>query len=590
MLAEEILETDFKGFLYHPNLASFDIDLENGLKQTKEKFQPTLNGELKSSSLDRYHILSSFLRQKPYAFSLSADKSRQIENREFFERQIINSTTYAGNFGLKNKFIPVFFSFNNNSSTIDRETRPSQDFKDDTISLNLNNESKILGQTRFDFSRDEFSRSESGLPDQNGTSNDLSLFNQKYLSRDNKKQLNSYLRSYHLSGTRASDILNINERLDIEHAKNLNTSYNYSFSDTSSGGSDTKDNKINAILRHKLYESLNSSFNIYYFNSKASDFSQDNYGFSASEDYVKKLGKIGKLNLGLGLRYDQQDRKAPGGIISIIDEPQTLTTGITTFLNNPRVDAATVVVTNSTGTITYTLNVDYLLSAAGDNTQIQRVATGAISNGQQVLVDYQAKSSPSFKFNTLGEDFRFRLDFLNGLIGIFYRVNKETHPNVSGQENAILQTLTDTVFGLDFHYKNLEAGIEDEDYNSSLSPYKQLRLRQSVLFNPDQKSTLTFESSQTKVILVNTSQSQKFFDFLARYSRRLTWYSRFNAEGGFRWQEGTGINLDDYTTRLNYEINLGKFLMSVEYDFKHQIYLGDTLLNHFFVTKIKRTF
>ena len=92
LLFEEFLQTDFNGSFYHPNLVSFDIALENGLRQAREKSQPALTGKLKNSFLNRFHALASFLRKKPYAFWLLADKSREILYREFFECQTSNST------------------------------------------------------------------------------------------------------------------------------------------------------------------------------------------------------------------------------------------------------------------------------------------------------------------------------------------------------------------------------------------------------------------------------------------------------------------------------------------------------------------
>lgn len=566
------------------------MNLGNGLKQTREKFKPTLTGELKNSYLNRFHILSSFLRKKPYAFSLSANKSRELENREFFERQIVNSTIYAGNFGFKNKFIPVSFSFNSNSKTIDRPLRPSHDFQDKELSLNLSNESKITGKTYFEFTQDKFSRTESDTPEQRGTTEDFSLFNQKYLFGDDRKLLNSDLHLYELSGASDSSILSLNENLNIEHAGYLTSSYNYNFSDKSSSGVNARANKVSANLKHRLYRSLTSSFGTYYFKNDATSFSENSFGLSLDEDYVKELGKIGRLNSGIGLAYSQEEKKAPGSVVSIIDESHTLTTGTITLLDKPRVDTATVMVTDSTGTTTYTLNVDYQLSSAGERTQIQRIPGGSISGGQVVLVDYEAKSSPSFKFNTLGENFRFRIDFLDNLIGVFYRSTRERHPRVSGEENTILQTITDTLAGLDFNYKNWKVELEDENYDSNLAPYKQVKLKESFFFNPSEKSTLTFQSSQSRIMLVNTQNTQKFFDFISRYSAGLNRYTRFNLEAGFRWQEGLGVDLNDVTAGSSLELNLNKFLMDVKYDFKKQSYLGDRLVNHFFYTRIRRRF
>ncbi len=233
-----------------------------------------------------------------------------------------------------------------------------------------------------------------------------------------------------------------------------------------------------------------------------------------------------------------------------------------------------------------------MLNSVGGRTQIQiqSVPPGHISPGTEVLIDYQANASPSLKFNTLGENFRLRMDFLDNLLGVFYRLNKQDHPRVVGDQDNTLETLTDTVAGVDFHYKNLDIEFENEDYDSNLSPYRQIRLRESVFFNPTPASTLTLQSSQSKIRLLNTQDNQKFFDVMSRYFVNLTRHMRLNAEAGFRWQAGAGVGLNDLIASAGLELNLGKFLMDIRYDFKNQLNLGERLVNHFIFTKIKRKF
>lgn len=569
---------------------AFDIDLENGLNQRKEKFQSSAGGKSKNSNLNRFHVLSSFLREKPYAFSLSADKSREIQNRDFFERQVIDSTKYGGNFGFKNDFIPVNFSFSNDSKTINRVTRPSQDFEDDQISVSLSKESEMTGGTHFDFTQDKFSRTESGVPDQKGASQDLHLSNQKPLSGDKEKLLTSLFHFYELTGTRDSSIFSLNERLDIKHNDFLSSVCSYDFSERSASDIDTLDHGFNIDFRHQLYESLNSTLNLHYFDSDATNFSQNIYGLSLNEDYVKKLGKIGRLSSGVGLGYDEEERKAPGNIVSMIDEPHTLTTGAVTLLASPDINISTIVVTNTAGAITYTVDVDYQLTSAGSRLQIQRIPGGSIASGQQILVDYQASSSPFFKFNTLAKNYRFRMDFLDDLVGIFYRLTHEDHPRVTEEENTILQTLTDTIYGLDFNYKGFKIEWENEDYDSSLSPYKRQGLKESLSFNPSAKSTYMLQSSQSRLRLVNTRETQKFYDVISRYMLTINPATRLNLEAGYRWQEGAQIDLEDLTGRMSIEFNFGNFMMTTEYNFEKQIYLQDSLINHFFFTRINRKF
>jgi len=590
LLLEESLNTGFTASIYHPNLAAFDIELENGLRQSSERFQPNLTGKMENGYLNQFHILSSFLRKKPYGFSLLADKSRQIDNREFFERQVINSNSYGGNFGFKNNFVPLNLAINNSSRVIDRVSSSSQNLNDTELDLSLNNDSEAVGVTRFEASQNKFSRTESGVSDQKGSTWDFNLSNKKTLLQDEKKLLNSSLRYYNLSGTSESGLFNLAENLDIEHTDYLNTSYKYNLSDMSSAGVKTKNNRGSVSLEHKLYESLVSTLSPHYFNSQGSDFSENAYGLSWNEDYNKNLGKIGRLNLGMGLDYSEEEKKAPNSVLSVIGESHTLTTGSITFLNQLRVNISTVVIMNSAGTAVYIINIDYRLNSLGERTQIQRLPGGSIIDGQEVLVNYQASSAPFLVFSSLENNFRARIDFLDRLIGVYYRLNKNSYPRKPNEEGLVLQTLSDTTKGMDFNYKNLRLELEHEEFDSNLSPYKRLLFRESFFINPSEKSTLTFQSSQSIVRLAQTQDQQKFFDYLSRYSLGLSNYSRCNFEAGIRRQSGIGVNLDELAAGAGYELNIGKFTMSAKYDFRRQFYSDSKIINHFFYLKTKREF
>ena len=73
---------------------------------------------------------------------------------------------------------------------------------------------------------------------------------------------------------------------------------------------------------------------------------------------------------------------------SVLDEPQVLTTTNTTALDNPNIDASSIVVMDATGTITYTENVDYFMTFSGDITLLTLTMNSAITPGATVLVSY----------------------------------------------------------------------------------------------------------------------------------------------------------------------------------------------------------
>lgn len=590
VLLEEYLENNFKGSIYHPNLVEYDLNLENGLDQNKETVSAGLDNKIRNRRLNRYHFLSSFLRKKPYAFSLFADQSFDMNNHDFFERQYIDWSKYGGNFGYQNDFLPAHVSFSNDERIIRRASRPSQDFRDDQANLSLNHTSGVTGETRFDITRDNYSRTESENSDQTGVATNYNIFNQKYLFDNRRLELNSSLRSNALTGTSKNKQLNVSERVEATHTDSLSSSYIYDFSDNSSGTTYNKNNRLNMYVRHHLYESLFSSLNLNYFTDQSTSLSQNQAGMALNEDYVKKLGTLGRLTAGTGLGYESEKRQTSQDVTVIAREPHTLTTGTLTFLELSHVDTATIVVTDSTGTIIYIVNVDYQLTDSGSRTQIQRVPGGAIANGQSVLVDYHAASSPLFSYNTVSSNYRVRLDFFEDLVGVYYRRSKNSHPSVKGEANAILESLDDTSYGVDLRYRNLTVEWENQDYGSTLSPYQRQWLKETLRFNLTSSSTYMIQSSQSNLELVQSNDIQKYYDIINQYTLLINQMTRLSMEGGYRRQKGGAVDINDYTLRCIFETSWGNLSVSTEYDFEKQLNIGEGNENHFFYSKIKRTF
>jgi hypothetical protein len=344
------------------------------------------------------------------------------------------------------------------------------------------------------------------------------------------------------------------------------------------------------LVRHHFYESLYSSLNLNTFSDKSTSLSQDQSGISLNEDYTKKLGKFGRLTAGAGLGYESEKRKTSGDVTIIVGESHTLTTGILTLLEQPNVDSATVTVNDSTGTIVYILNVDYRLSPNGLRTQIERIPGGAIANGQSVRVDYHAALSPLFSFNTVSNHAQARLDILEDLIGVYYRRSRSFHPDIKGNENAILESLTDSSYGVEFRYRNLTLEWENQNYDSTLSPYQRQGLKETLRFDLTPRSTYWIQASQSNLELIESNDVQKYYDIINRYTLLINQLTRLNVEGGYRTQKGLVVDINDLTFRCIFETSWGNLSVSSEYDFEKQLNIGDGTINHFFYTKVKRAF
>jgi len=72
----------------------------------------------------------------------------------------------------------------------------------------------------------------------------------------------------------------------------------------------------------------------------------------------------------------------------VTDEAHSINDGIDLYLDHASIAIETVVITDSLGSITYESGVDYLLIPEGNQVRVERISGGAISDGQNILVDY----------------------------------------------------------------------------------------------------------------------------------------------------------------------------------------------------------
>jgi hypothetical protein len=101
---------------------------------------------------------------------------------------------------------------------------------------------------------------------------------------------------------------------------------------------------------------------------------------------------------------------------------------------------------------------------------------------------------------------------------------------------------------------------------------------------------LALQSSQSKLELIRTQESQRFFDFISRFSLGLHRNANAFAEGGYRRQKGAGMDLNGWVASSGFEFKLDKLLVELTYDFRKESNVGDKLINHFFSTRVRRRF
>ncbi|MBL9135356.1 MAG: hypothetical protein JNK85_05790 [Verrucomicrobiales bacterium] len=591
-----VVEVGGRGSIYHPNLFEYDLFGENLVAY--EQFDlsgspdPASNGSESSwDPLIRYHLNGRILKDKPYSPIFHASRGRAFRDLDFFTRTVVDSESYGGSAGYRAGLIPVTVSYDRRSESESGMARPSST-DEEILTADARNSRAYGGETQFTYTHNTFDRLNRGFASDSGQSHRADLTDSEKLGTADWILLRSLLRYGRVDSTgRSDEDFQFNENVLLRHSSALQTFYDYSFNRRTSGGTENTGHTGGAGIQHQLYESLTSSLEFRGDDqtSRGASGSLDvfRYGATLSENYTKKLGSWGRLHLGYSFGIQPEERTFTGGDIQILDEPHTLRDTDVTLLALPNADPATLRVTDSTGTILYLPNLDYVLFARGEVTEIRRVSGGHIPNGGEVLVSYVARNQESDQYTNLIQSFQWRLDLFGRLLSLYARMTIDEKP---GGSSATLNEFVDTVVGVESEWRGLQLGAEYENYDSTLTPYTAYRFREGYNWAPLTYANLGINLSQTFTAFPDTDRRVNYQDFIARCEIRPVRSVSIKLEGGYRIEQGDGVDQTIFTARADISYTLGRFAALLGYEYHDEAYFADVYHKHYLYLKVRRTF
>ena len=398
------------------------------------------------------------------------------------------------------------------------------------------------------------------------------------------------------------DNLAASTHLGIQHSPTLASSYDANYERDSSitpdGSEKSNDFYGDISLSHQLYQSLASTLllqGLDYSSKDTAPGDQGNsssqtiqYGGGVTEQYTKRLSLSTRLSVAGSVFYEHTIQKDTGSTIIQTNESHTFSSDTGSFfLNLPNVDQSTIIVTNSKGVFpSYQEGVDYTVGRNGSLTMITRMATSSIPENSKVLVTYTAATTPSGQYDTVTGAMNVRVDFWNGLVGVYGRWNsvqnfdlRQTGVPVNSPEDdsvsviGVLQNLTDFAFGADATWRWLRGGVEYETYDSSFGSYDNARLYESLAFQPDKLSALNFDFNQSEAFYTDSTLDQQDYSFISRYRRRFGDNLGFDMEGGVEViRGGSSVDQTLIAVRPGLDFKIGQLTVKASYSYEHSNY------------------
>ena len=592
LTVDPVLGLGVDGSVYHPNLVQFHLDTELGVSWEDTETSP---GSTSSTGkfLQRYHGSVDFLDQKPYATSVFGDKDMTYRDYDFFSRVRIDSEHCGGRTGYLAGPLPFTVSVQHFNETEENPVRP-RDFRQDTVSFNTQNHRvQFDGDTRLTYNVNDFRRHDDGFNTTFGLSQNLNLCDNETFGAQKKIRLASLVNYSSLSETTLpTDQLILQEALRVQHTPKLQSYSTYLFNTTSAGSSDANTHDAQLGLDYQMLPDLATGADVHgdltQSASPGSSLETKLLGSGLNAQYTPTLSSWAHLTAGDDAHFDHEDRNASGLTQNIFGEQHTLTDGSVTLLDDPNVSAGSIHVWGDAAhSIAYFEGVDYLVIPHGVYTQIQRIPGGTIPNGSVVYVDYTSGLQGSASYDSIANTAVLRLDFWNGLLGVYGRWSYQQY---SGGKNLQLRMLDDKTVGVDSAWRGFRAGAEYETVDSNLAPYDRTRFTQSAHFQPGDKTDLTVNFDEGWTDFRDNHLRHTSYGFITRVQQQFTRRLTGGAEGGMRFERGDTFNRDLATARVWLDWTIGKLSVQASYEFNDESHPSDQQNRNYVSLRIRRDF
>lgn len=270
-----------------------------------------------------------------------------------------------------------------------------------------------------------------------GAANEVSLFNSISYSTHKFKQA--------LASTPQIDDLRFALTSYIAHSKTLSSTAIYSYNLNRQDSRDTTAQLLNLIGNWTPKQEWVVSVGLLGESSEADQFSTRNWKTDGRVQYERPL-PIGTLQTGYSLRYGKVDQSASGGGIVVVGEHVILNGTTPVNLSQPQVVGGSVSVWNLARTQQFVEGIDYTLSVVGLSTRIQRLPSGAIGDGEEVLVDYQFDVGGTYTSTSLDQDFNLNWAISRN-VSAYFRYTSSQPEVDSGTPSSPLNTVHSSLYG-----------------------------------------------------------------------------------------------------------------------------------------------
>jgi len=462
-LQEEVF-LNTHSYFYHPNFLKMDLGAGPLFVQDRYESAGAINRE--SSSLYNLAGRLSFFEQKSTPFAIYYEHLNPTVSTSLTQSFIQTNTKAGATFTVREPLSPVFLTtdvFRLRSEGQSTTYKVDDENEQASVRLSTNFGPDNYGQLYYQVNRLQTTSGNPALPiSPTQVESRTANFDGRFLFGAQREmtytqQIGMSSLSFERPGFMLErDDFRFSPDLRWQHSETLMSFYNYNLYKSKEGDVETTNQSGRTGLTHRESDRLSVTADVHGEDNRVSGLSLTSYGIGLQANYTQPFTDA-VLRLSAGGIYDQKDREAAAALINVIGERITLVDSIPVTLAREFIDITTIRVFNLSRTQEYCPDVlplppgctvaDFRIIVIGSRTQIQRLATGNILDGQEVLVDYAFQTGGTAGYNVFDQQYQASLT-LHRYYTAYIRYHDTSYRLTSGTPTLPLNSLTNTLYGL----------------------------------------------------------------------------------------------------------------------------------------------
>ncbi len=561
-------------YIYHPNLLTLDLSAEYNPEKRQDIYL-VVPDQSEVRTIKRLNINTTMFKQKEFTIGAFANFNESYTNRENLSNLKVTSNNWGTNLLYGNKILPVSISYQE-GITKEKEVQTDRSFNSRQCNFltSVTKSFTSLDNNELNYSHNTFSRIDYNLFEIKNATDIVNLNNSIYFDRKRNYSFTSNISGTRQKGYDNYNSLQIFENSTMKLTKSLTAGANYSFYNIEREIQKINQNNLNFFLRHQLFKSLFTDLTFEYGKLDQSVYQEINKKAGIDLRYEKDIPK-GHLSLSYSFSRLNQNRKSSSALLPVINEQHILTDGQIVLLRKPYIVQGSVIVKDFTGTIIYQEYFDYTLIERNNYKEIQRVPGGQIANNSVVYVDYVANQQGSYQFDSDFQRFTANITLFERLVEVYYRWSNQDYSNIETSDFQMMNYFTQNIVGSRFEYKFASAGVEYDDYESNIIPYRLLRFFALLQGNFKNRLLFSLNGNLRNYKMIDDMTNQQYSDLSGNVAYLFTPQTKLNVELGYRKQIGSGIDLDFLTFRSEFTANYRQLFFKVGVEFYQRNYLNE---------------